>query len=122
MLTIVRGFDLNIICHCQQIKTRFISDVNRIRLQNIISCVEYNQDKLGGNDNQHKIRAKYMKLIIKMSLNSLDPVSVSRLHTLQQFRKEDILYCDIQTHCILCKPILYFTIILQIYNTMDEHK
>ena len=65
MLTIVRSFDLNIICHCQQIKRRFTSDVNRIRLQNIISCVEYNQDNLRGNDNQHKIRAKYIQLIIK---------------------------------------------------------
>ena len=82
MWCIVRGFDFNIICHSQQMKRRFISDVNRIRLQNIISCVEYNQDNLRGYDNQHKIRAKYMKLIIKMCLKSLDPVSVSELHIL----------------------------------------
>ena len=80
MWCIVRGFDFNIICHSQQIKRRFISDVNRIRLQSIISCVEYNQDNLRGNDNQFKIRAKYMQLIIcEMSLESLDPVSVSGL-------------------------------------------
>ena len=36
MLTIVRSFDLNIICHCQESKWRFTCEVNRIRLQNII--------------------------------------------------------------------------------------